>query len=276
MNKTKFYIFFLLLINLNHTYTMFNSIKVAFWPDNYRKEFINALRSKDLARAKRILEAGLDINAKDYHGNTILINEIQQLSNQNNWNGLQTIYPWNNQQNNNAQEKIDYSTIQFLLDNGTQINLTNNAGETALHEAAKGTSDILLQLLLTNGADKNIINHSWQTAFDIAKMHRKNNLISLFVPLIKHDLKHAIENHDINAFKKAIKQIGSICLKDKNGNNLLHLLIPNWEQKKDFIKIIIKANPELLNQKNKLDLTPLELSVSKGGEFVRFLLGLRQ
>jgi hypothetical protein len=53
-----------------------------------------------------------------------------------------------------------------LIEAGTDVNLMNKEGSTALHTAAFFCRPEIVRVLLANGADKTIVNNSGSTAFE--------------------------------------------------------------------------------------------------------------
>ena len=82
---------------------------------------------------KLLLKNGVDINSRNWNNSTLLIEECRKI-------------------------KVNKSNVEFLIDNGADLNLQDNDGFTALHYiAAKNYPDIL-KLLLQSGANPLIAN----------------------------------------------------------------------------------------------------------------------
>lgn len=68
-----------------------------------------------------------------------------------------------------------------------------------------------------------------------------------------------LENNDFDNFKKYLLKVGSIYIKDINGNNIMHYALKYTDT--NFILRILPLCRKLLSQKNKRDLTPIEESL---------------
>jgi len=80
---------------------------------------------------------------------------------------------------------IKVKSIKFLIEQGANVNLTDERGNTALHYvASRFIVDIKLQItisqiLVENGIDINIKNSKGETALDLAKENNYEEIISL-------------------------------------------------------------------------------------------------
>ncbi|MEW9097092.1 MAG: ankyrin repeat domain-containing protein [Clostridiaceae bacterium] len=87
-----------------------------------------------------------------------------------------------NDDGNTALFTVLYPNIaEMLIENGANINERNKFGDTPLHcLAANGEeSEEIITILLENGADKTIINNNGKTALDIAKAREDMDNINL-------------------------------------------------------------------------------------------------
>jgi ankyrin repeat protein len=71
------------------------------------------------------------------------------------------------------------STMSFLLDNGADVNLKDNSGDTALHYAVDVCDPDKVKFLLGKKIDVNAKNKNGETALDIAKKNGFNVCITL-------------------------------------------------------------------------------------------------
>lgn len=69
--------------------------------------------------------------------------------------------------------------VQFLLDNGAEINAAQESGVTALHSAAHHGNKAMVKLLLKHGADKNTSMKNGKTPLDFAKEDGHKDIVQL-------------------------------------------------------------------------------------------------
>ncbi len=113
-----------------------------------------------LQKVKNLIDAGMDVNAKNIDGQT----------------GL-----------HGAAKYCHMDVIEFLLNNGARINEKENNGETALHYAARcngvpsATPKDLITLLLSKGAGVNEKNIRGETPVEIALPWQSKEVIDLLI-----------------------------------------------------------------------------------------------
>lgn len=89
----------------------------------------DAVDQRDLARARRALSEGADVNRADGIGSTVL---------------------------HTAAWKGDLEMAELLIEHGAWVNRADtHSGATPLHSAARGGSDAMMHLLLDAGANPN-------------------------------------------------------------------------------------------------------------------------
>lgn len=106
-------------------------------------EFIDALKSNNIIKAKNLLSEGINVNSQDANGNTPLI------------------YAAGQGHNDLVQELIKAE--------GIDINLANNAGNTALAYAVAAGQEEAVRLLIEAHADVNKANKRNETPLSQAK-----------------------------------------------------------------------------------------------------------
>uniref|UniRef100_A0A6C0B5K6 Uncharacterized protein n=1 Tax=viral metagenome TaxID=1070528 RepID=A0A6C0B5K6_9ZZZZ len=79
--------------------------------------------------------------------------------------------------NNKKNEDVVKSTVQYLIDNGANINQRTAYGYTPLYYAVMRNSVSLVQLLLSNGADPNITNNNKDTPLHTAIEKQNQRII---------------------------------------------------------------------------------------------------
>jgi len=101
----------------------------------------NAVYCGDLEAAKRLLDKGADVNAKDEYGQPLLM------------------YPalWGH---------LEVATL--LLDRGADVNVSNSLGWTPLHGAVGNRHIEVAKLLLDHGADANAVNSAGRKPLHMA------------------------------------------------------------------------------------------------------------
>ena len=65
--------------------------------------------------------------------------------------------------------------LQLLVDEGADVNIRGNDGETPLIKAARNLDASHVKLLLEAGADVNMVNKSRDTALNVAVTYPRNN-----------------------------------------------------------------------------------------------------
>ena len=137
---------------------------------NYSKMLYDAICDSDLNKAKKAIAMGA-ISEPDYNGQPALIRAVC----------------WNR----------DISFFHLLLDNGADINVYNQRGETALMESAERGYNNIVKELLAKGADINLENKQGYTALMLAQ---KNN----HLPVVKILEEHAEKLNPKSAAQSAI------------------------------------------------------------------------
>jgi ankyrin repeat protein len=110
--------------------------------------------SKEIARL--LIQAGADVNAQSYEGYSVLMCHIDTAD--------------------------DLEICLLLIENGAQVNHTNNYGNTHLHQAARMGKKELVELLLVNGADINIANDYGERPLDLAIRQGHQKIVDLLTP----------------------------------------------------------------------------------------------
>lgn len=105
-------------------------------------DILDAASKGDIARMKRCLDKGANVNAKDNLGNTPLICAIET---------------------SNAPEACD-----FLIKHHADVNLQNKRRRFPLYNAAAKGDQAVCKLLLEAGANRNKKSRNGETAADVA------------------------------------------------------------------------------------------------------------
>ena len=164
-----------------------------------------------------------------------------------------------------------------ILSNGkttrdTLINLKNMIFEgLRFNQSVKIIEDLLVKLI---EEEKNISHYPFMhfAAFYSDKPEHIDLLISYGLNINVSWENHrkiiplhcaALENHNIEVFKRLLKNGADINAVDANGFTILHCAVKNTN--KDIIKMIIDKNINLINAKTFDDLTPLHIAVFENG-----------
>jgi ankyrin repeat protein len=163
----------------------------------------------------------------------------------------------NNSNNRNGQMPLMFATsigradmVEILINNGAEVNITDNEGMTALMYAVKNGHLAIAKSLLDQGANVNIKNNNGQTALDL--VDKENGEDNWFLKTL---LKHEANRNT----KETSKEIVSVKLVPKETDNVdkgiiywtketdsigIHIYLPN--KKKDDVFLKVKGNPHLL------------------------------
>jgi ankyrin repeat protein len=171
---------------------------------------IHAIQSRDVARAKRILNSGIDLNVAGQYGQTPLgqaiganlpslaLEMIQRGANVNltdiGWSPLMyaastcqevialallnrgAVVGWSDRDGGTAlivasDDCRDGNIVNVLLKAGANVNAADTSGDTALIVAARSGNERAVRELIAAGADPNRVNADGQTALSVAKDH---------------------------------------------------------------------------------------------------------
>lgn len=106
-----------------------------------------------LSRAQTLLRQGADLNARTPDGDIALI-----------------LVAW-------ATNNLDF--ISWLVENGADVDMGNNNGDTPLMDAARLGKTGVLQYLLSQGANPALANNGGATALDIAKARGRGDIVAI-------------------------------------------------------------------------------------------------
>lgn len=193
---------------------------------------------------------GLDINHRDSAGNTPLLGGVAQYANVEAIRALvdngADVKARNKEGKNIIMILVDSDEcrgdvseiIKFLHAKGTEINQTDNAGNTALHFACKKDNVSGVRLLLSLGADLKIKNRDGKTPFAL-------NIDEQYYNKVAPILMRAGANVEIDA-KKALEPEGLRDLMDCRNETTLRTLIdknidrfPELDEK--FLEVLLSG-----------------------------------
>ncbi|MFN7095614.1 MAG: ankyrin repeat domain-containing protein, partial [Burkholderiales bacterium] len=211
--------------------------------------------------ARRLLDKGVSINARDNQGNTPL-----------HWAVRQKNFPFAN----------------YLIELGADINIRGNNGKSLLHEAAQ-TGDLeLIEWLIARNIDVNIQDNDNSNCLVFAASWGKIDVIKPLIEAgvqINHvdnqgytPLVWAVKNRHKNTAEELIKYGANKWFKDRYGKNLLHHAVDNncysifrlilniWNKDQILSDLIIwlKEQGLNINEKDNDGLTPFNYAIEKG------------
>lgn len=216
-----------------------------------------------------LLAMGADVNvaSKDYdlitqifhHGNCVkeLIEIVLKTGNYQNLNNNKLKFLPLNQIMQEGLSRVNYyyrgplninvsEVMQILIDAGADINLRDSNQKNAYDIAKKFEETKVIKVSKSNV-------NNWK--YDNAKETKIIDLLKSNVNNWKLELYTAIKNSDYINFKKYLFKIGSICIKDEDGNNLLHYAFKY--NNLDFAKLIYSIRPDLIARCNYKGECPL-------------------
>ena len=138
----------------------------------------------------------------------------------------------------------DFDGVKNLIENGTDVNIQDEYGQTPLHLASESSYLDVVKFLIENGADVNITNNNGTP------------------------LHNACENGHLDIVKFLIENGADINIKDKEGKKPLDYIECN-EENFDIIKFIIENNPN-----NKYEIIKPFLDNPLSSEFTEKLLAI--
>lgn len=208
--------------------------------------FKNAILGKNYEITKNLIKYGVDINATEEISTLGII-----------FKGIKDIILYKNL----AMEFKKYFSpiliaifthnnkdiVKLLLDNGAEIN--NGIGK-------EKTPVITMARLIPAQSEEEI--KSRNESIEVVINFSKN---------LKNELIKSIYENDYVKFKKIVLKFGSICIKDDEGNNVLHHALKTMNL--EFAKLIFSIQPELMWQSNKRGETPLSY-LNSNDKFTKF------
>jgi ankyrin repeat protein len=261
------------------------------------KQLLDAIKSRCILRVRALIDLGVDLNAKDKDGDTVLIwvlkcfeKEIAELlidkgANPNIQNRRgDTLLIWTIRYGNKLE------TIELLIDKGVDLNIQNEAGQTALMVAIDGDRDKAAELLIRKGANLNIQDKNGQTA--LIKALKDSNSWKIARLLVESGADVNIQDEEQNTaltlavdknYKKRCGEMVQLLITKKADPDM-----PGIEGKQPLIKAVIGSygkpyaerarqlieSGASLNVQDQNKRTPLIWAVKSGSklEMAKFLV----
>ncbi|KAL6598338.1 ankyrin [Neocallimastix californiae] len=124
--------------------------------NRYSKNIVSlAYEKKNISLINYMIEKGINLDCKDYNGETELINAC----------------------NNNYREMNNLKLIQLLVENGININEKDNEGDNALIIASMTSTLDIVKYLISKGIDVNAKNNRMYNALIMACEHNKFEIV---------------------------------------------------------------------------------------------------
>ena len=172
-----------------------------------------------------------------------------------------------------------FEIIQYLVENGANVDAIDNEGRTPLVAAIKAGSIGGSKVLLSSGANILIKDKNGQNPLHYAVKHKRKFILSCLLEKpssselvtdcdnsgnspIHMALRLSLNNMVALMVSSATQQLKNT--KDVNGNNYLHLAAASGDWKALSILLDISGGHMLLNQTNNYGGTPLHLAAGKG------------
>jgi ankyrin repeat protein len=180
----------------------------------------------------------------------------------------------------NAINEEDSSAVRSIIEDGYDINLAYEHGQTALHLAASiGNTDII-RLLIENGANVNAKNNYKWTSLHKASFNGHTEIVKLLIEngadVNVNSNTHwtplhlAADNGHTEIVRLLIENGANVNVSSKTQWSPLHKAVDNGHT--EIVRLLIE-NGANVNAKNESSNTPLHLAASNGNaETVRLLL----
>ncbi|MEO0347892.1 MAG: ankyrin repeat domain-containing protein [Pseudomonadota bacterium] len=205
---------------------------------------IAAVKENDVERAKKLLEAGADVNAVDKEGDTAL-----------NW----------------AAYKGNDDLVQILIDASADLNLPGYQNKTPLINAASKGYTQNAQILIAADADVNAVDKEGDTALNLAADKGNDDLVQILIdagadvnspgfqnrtPLMDTAIKgHAQNARILIAADADVNAVGE--------EGYTALLLAAYEGNYDLVRILIDAGADV-NAVDKEGNMALEIAIKMG------------
>lgn len=223
-------------------------------------ELFLALKNKNLKKAKRLIEQGVNVYAKDKVNRTSLHWSVENgyyevvkslLSNGADVHAVAGVNQENLTSLHTAAGNGYVDIVKLLLDYGADINAQSKKGITPLYFAAHKVKQNVVEFLLKNGAEVNYVNKKGDTLLHIAAKEGHVDVVKLLLDC----------GADVNA-------------NNKEGFTPLDLAIIDY--KDSIVTLFLDSKKDNINSRNNFNFTPLHTAVMNGKDSIVKLLLKRE
>ena len=244
------------------------------------------LHQCDLQRVKHFIDQGLDVNARNNEGHTLLI--AAAISKNNNHRRdiaayllktgaqIDMVVQFGKTALLGSSYLGNHDVLTLLLDSGADVNLANLKGDTALILAAQQGFTAIVKALIQAGADVNLQNKGLQTkggytALMTAAVRGHSECVAALIQsnadvnMPAHNgstaLMHAAKEGHTTVVKLLIQAKAHVDLQDENGETALSYA--SLCEQKDTVAELIESHADL-NLQNIIGFTALMSAASYG------------
>ena len=206
-----------------------------------------AIWARDPEAVNALIKSGLDVNARNKDGQTVLMAAVQS-------NAINVVTYDTAPKECARSEASAVKIVQALIAAGADVNAQNPEGETALHMAASHADGAMVKLLLKAGADVNVRDKDGRTALFEALRYVVNT-VQCEIPDPKEEARlNAIA---LNIVKALIAAGADVNVKNADGRT------PFMECVYDIIsfKVLLEVHADK-NERVKKGCTPLLYAVN--------------
>lgn len=159
--------------------------------------------------------------------------------------------------------------VEYLIENGADVNQTNNQGGTALQLAAFHGHYEIVKLLLSKGANPNIKSVFDQTPLLMACIEGHEKVVKV---LLRHGADPTIDNQTPifvscaggwPSVVKILLENGNVNVNVEGSDSLYPIHYASMNDNLDTVKLLIE-NGAIINTKTLEDITPLHLAAYNG------------
>ena len=139
-------------------------------------------------------------------------------------------------------------TVEFLINNNTNVNASDNGGETPLHCASAGGHIEIIRLLIARGADVNIRNAEGASVLDCALMYKQNECAAYLKDLgarsnASESIFIAAQNGNVEAVTQHLESGVDVNEKCPLGNTPLAWAVNNGDI--ELFDLLISKNADI-------------------------------